>query len=220
MRSPIVTIAQKEIIDAFRDTRSLISAALYSAMGPVVVAMVAVALRGTAKPAAAHEVLGLMAAVFTIVAPFTGGMNVAMDTIAGERERGSLLPLLLTPATGRQVIVGKWFAVLFYAVAGLVLNIAGTALIVGVPMAGVKYGLPLAMLGAALELLISTACKSTKEAHTYLSFLVFLPMGVGMFAAFTRPQVPAALLIAGITAAGLLAVWAAGQRLSREDAIV
>ena len=35
-----------------------------------------------------------------------------------------------------------------------------------------------------MELLISTWCRNIKEAHTYLSLVVFLPMGVGMFLVF------------------------------------
>jgi sodium transport system permease protein len=44
--------------------------------------------------------------------------------------------------------------------------------------------LPLALLAASIQLLISTVCRAAKEAQTYLSMLVFLPMGIGMFQVF------------------------------------
>jgi sodium transport system permease protein len=47
-------------------------------------------------------------------------------------------------------------------------------------------GLPL--LAASLQLLISTACRAVKEAQTYLSLSVFLPMGAGMFVVFAPPS--------------------------------
>jgi len=43
---------------------------------------------------------------------------------------------------------------------------------------------PLTLLAAALELLISTWCRNLKEAHTYLSLIAFLPMAAGMFLVF------------------------------------
>jgi sodium transport system permease protein len=43
---------------------------------------------------------------------------------------------------------------------------------------------PLPLLAAAIQLLLSTACRSVKEAQTYLSMIVFLPMGIGMFLVF------------------------------------
>jgi sodium transport system permease protein len=44
--------------------------------------------------------------------------------------------------------------------------------------------LPLALLAAALEVGVSALCSNVKEAHTYLSMLVFVPMAIGMFGVF------------------------------------
>lgn len=55
---------------------------------------------------------------FTSMLPFVllmavvmGGMFAAIDTTAGERERGSLEPLMMNPLTGWQLAIGKWAAV-------------------------------------------------------------------------------------------------------------
>jgi sodium transport system permease protein len=74
-----------------------------------------------------------------------------------------------------------------FSAAGLWLNLLGFALLfhrVPPPALAVCL-LPLSLLAAALELWISTLCRTVKEAHTYLSMLVFVPMGLGMFMVFS-----------------------------------
>ena len=183
MLNPVLIVARKETIDSLRDIRSVISSLMYALMGPAVVFMVSMAVR-------VDGVLIGMMSVFTLVAAFVGGMNVAMDTVAGERERHSLLPLLMNPVRRREIVLGKWLAVGLFSVAGLVLNLAGFAIIFAragmhLPWLAVAAGiLPLALLAASIQLLISTVCRAAKEAQTYLSMLVFLPMGLGMFQVF------------------------------------
>ena len=177
-------VARKEIRDHMRDTRSLVSSAFYALMGPLVVGMVSIATRGKKSSA----VLISMMSVFALVATFVGGMNVAMDAIAGERERRSLLPLLMNPILRRDVILGKWMAISFFAVAGVLVNLTGFAIVVAFSLnlliTVTLTLIPLVLFAAALELLISTWCRNIKEAHTYLSLVIFLPMGIGMFLVF------------------------------------
>jgi sodium transport system permease protein len=186
MLTATLIVARKEAVDSLRDTRSVISSAMYALMGPAVVFMVSMAVRTDAVP------IGMMS-VFTLVAAFVGGMNVAMDTVAGERERQSLLPLLMNPVRRREILLGKWLAITLFSLAGLILNLAGFAIVFA--RAGMHLPwpallamcaaiLPLALLAAAIQLLISTVCRSSKEAQTYLSMLVFLPMGLGLFQVF------------------------------------
>jgi sodium transport system permease protein len=184
MFSHALIVARKEIRDHLRDTRSLVSSAFYALMGPLVVGMVSIAVRGEKSSA----VLLSMASVFVLVATFVGGMNIAMDSIAGERERRSLLPLLMNPLLRRDVVLGKWLAISSFALTGVMLNLLGFAIVVGFSfrlLIVVSLTLiPLVLFAAAVELLISTWCRNIKEAHTYLSLVVFLPMGVGMFLVF------------------------------------
>ena len=184
MFSHALIVARKEIRNHLRDTRSLVSSAFYALMGPLVVGMVSIAVRGEKSSA----VLLSMASVFVLVATFVGGMNIAMDSIAGERERRSLLPLLMNPLLRRDVVLGKWLAISSFALTGVMLNLLGFAIVVGFSfrlLIVVSLTLiPLVLFAAAVELLISTWCRNIKEAHTYLSLVVFLPMGVGMFLVF------------------------------------
>jgi sodium transport system permease protein len=48
---------------------------------------------------------------FVIMAVLYGALNAALDTTAGERERGSLEPLLMNPAPHLALVLGKWGAV-------------------------------------------------------------------------------------------------------------
>jgi sodium transport system permease protein len=220
LTQPIV-IARKELRDALRDSRSLVSSLFYSLMGPVTMLAVAAAVP-KGSPA-----LAAMASVFVMVSAFSGGMSVAIDTVAGERERRSLLPLLLNPVLRADVVLGKWLAVCAFSSAGLAINVAAFALVL--PGAGmlpqVPLLLPLCLLAAAVEVLISTWCRTVKEAHTYLSFLVFLPMMAGMLGVpqfelsgrLTLLQSGALFLMTTIAAA--LALWAAGNRLEQDDVV-
>ena len=195
--NPALTIARKEIVDGLRDVRSVMASLFYALMGPAVVGLVAMATRANAKPDAESAVLTGMMAVFTLVSAFVGGMNVAMDTIAGERERRSLLPLLLNPVTRRTLVMGKWLAVSFFALAGLIADVVGFAVVFAttgthlsasgprVLLVAALGLLSLPVLAASIQLLISTTSRAVKEAQTYLSLIVFLPMGIGMFLVFS-----------------------------------
>jgi len=189
----VLTIARKEIVDGLRDVRSVIAALFYALMGPLVVGLVSVTV--SAKGTSGAAVLTSMIGIFTLVSAFVGGMNVAMDTIAGERERKSLLPLLLTAVPRERIVIGKWLAVNFFAVAGLIANLLGFAVVLafsGTHSYGFRnllavgwslFSLPL--LAASIQLFISTASHTTKEAQTYLSLVVFAPMAIGMFMVFS-----------------------------------
>src|SRR5262245_1635121 len=183
-----LVVAKKELLDHARDARSIVSATLYCLMGPLVVTLVSLSSRAGSN---SQVVFGMMS-VFALVAACVGGTNVAMDAMAGERERRSLLPLLLVPIARADVAVGKWIATSLFGAAGLAANLAGFAVALGVtpgisasdqfPLLTVWaiFGLaPLALLASAVELLISSLCRTMKEAHTYLSLIVFVPMMIG-----------------------------------------
>jgi sodium transport system permease protein len=193
MTAQSLIVARKEILDHLRDWRSLLSGMLYALMGPLVVMVVSFSGLGAGKPTL---LLSLMS-VFALVSAFTGGMAVAMDITAGERERRSLVPLFLTPIASRDVVLGKWLASCAFALGALAINITGVAVVMALRAPGslvanvallaswVFLGLvPLACLAAALQLLVSASCRTTKEANTWLTFVVFVPMLAGMLVVF------------------------------------
>ena len=65
--------------------------------------------------------------MFSVLSAFICGMYLAIDATAGERERGSLEPLLLTPTPRRELLVGKWIACSVFGTFGVVLTLGCTA---------------------------------------------------------------------------------------------
>jgi sodium transport system permease protein len=192
--SGYVTIGLKEIRDHLRDRRSLRAAALYALMGPVVILLVS---QSAAAERGGSALLLSMMSVFALVSAFTGGIYIALDSTAGERERGSLVPLLLNPVSRRDVVVGKWIGVSFFSLAGLVLTLTGFTVVfewggveppaglAGVLLLWMLCGLvPLALFGAALDLLTGATSRTVKDAQAKLSMVTFAPMVVGMFLIF------------------------------------
>ncbi|HYN10031.1 MAG TPA: ABC transporter permease subunit [Vicinamibacterales bacterium] len=190
----VLIVARKEIQDHLRDTRSLASSFLYASMGPAVVLLVSLSNSGdTARRA---TLLVSMASVFALVSAVAGGMSVAMDAMAGERERRSLVPLLLTPASRFDLVLGKWLATCAFALGALTVTICGFLPVVlwRAPVGWivlVQLGvwvllglIPLALAGSAAHLLLSANSRTTQEANGWLSIAVFLPMLAGMFLVF------------------------------------
>ena len=134
--------------------------------------------------------------MFVMMAAFIGGMYVATDSTAGERERGSLEPLLGTPVSRTKLVLGKWLAtsvlsgtslLLTLLTAGIALRRApledlGIVMNFGADQAAlvVLVMLPVAGLAAGLQLLIATFARSFREAQTYLSVLTLAPMLPGV----------------------------------------
>jgi len=69
-------------------------------------------------------VLGVLS-YFLLLATLMGGFYLAIDSTAGERERGSLEPLLTVPATRTQLLLGKMAATVGYMMLSLALTVAG-----------------------------------------------------------------------------------------------
>lgn len=220
MSKQVWVIVRKEITDHFRERRSVLASLMHLLMGPCIVFLISFSgvFRGNAKAA---PVLAAMTSIFTLVSTFVGGMNVAMDAIAGERERRSLVPLLLNPVSRSEIVIGKWLAVCLFSLGGLAVTLAGFALagiFVGAPnplfsktafLCWVFLGLaPLAIFAAALQIGISAMCRTTKEAHTYLSLLIFVPMAIAMFLVFFMKR--AGLWAAFVPIAGQQAIVEAG----------
>lgn len=60
--------------------------------------------------------------MFVIMAVLYGALTAALDSTAGERERGSLEPLLMNPAPHGAIVAGKWGAVALLGMAVALLS--------------------------------------------------------------------------------------------------
>jgi len=134
--------------------------------------------------------LGMMS-YFFIFALLMGGMYLAIDTTAGERERGSLEPLLSLPVTRGQLILGKIMATCVFMAASLMLSLLSFYVVLefmpleqlgmtpnfGLPVVAAAFFLllPFILLGASLMTLVASFTKSYKEAQTWLSVVLIAP---------------------------------------------
>ena len=161
-------------------------------LSPSVTHVVAIAERdqSTSQSRASH--LFSMLPYFFILGGFIGGMALAIDTTAGERERQSLEPLFANPVARWKILVGKLGATTAFAITTVLLSIVAFA-VVGQFLPTEKIGmtltigpafvaatifvmLPLTLLLATLQTLVAGFAKSYREAQTYVSLLMFVPV--------------------------------------------
>jgi sodium transport system permease protein len=128
---------------------------------------------------------------FLLLATLTGGLHLAIDTTAGERERKSLEPLLTLPVARSSIIIGKMTATVCYMLASLALTLVAFTIALrqlpleqigmssnfGFATAAVAFALlcPFAPLGAALMTTVASFSKTYREAQTYITFVLLIP---------------------------------------------
>ena len=134
--------------------------------------------------------LGMMS-YFFIFALLMGGMYLAIDSTAGERERGSLEPLLSLPVTRDQLMFGKIAATCLFMAVSLLLSLCSFYVALKfmpleqlgmtpnfsptVVVAAFFVLAPFVLLGAALMTLVASFTKSYKEAQTWISIVLVAP---------------------------------------------
>ena len=146
--------------------------------------------RDLASPAARAAQWATLVPFFVLMAVLYCALYAALDTTAGERERGSLEPLLLNPVSPLALVLGKWAAVATVAMLIALLSCAsflpGQWLLRSETLAamfrfGVGEGamflallLPLAGALSALLMAIAIRCRSVKEAQANATALVLV----------------------------------------------
>jgi sodium transport system permease protein len=171
-------------------------------VSPRVVSALAIEIDDVATPESEGALLLASVPMFLLMALFVGGVYVAVDVTAGERERGSLEPLMSNPLTATDMVLGKLLAVVFFALAALIVAEVMFALVISVApfpeIPGMRFTLgvsgslhvfaallPLLLPVAALQMLLASRSRTVKEAHTAVMLSMLVPMLPGMFLAFT-----------------------------------
>jgi sodium transport system permease protein len=127
-----------------------------------------------------------------MITAFTGGMHLAVDSTAGEKERKSLEPLLINPVPRWQIMLGKMLATATYAFASLTLTLLAFrfafpllptgALGVDLNLSGHAVGgillavTPVVILAAAMLTTLAALAKSLREAQSYMGLVFMIPM--------------------------------------------
>lgn len=138
-----------------------------------------------------------------VIMALTGAFYPAIDLGAGEKERGTMETLLISPARRVELVLGKFGTILMFSIGTAVMNLLSMGLtgshmastigatmnnVVGLEFPGMTalvwlaiLLIPLASLFSALCLALATFAKSTKEGQYYLTPLLMVIMGLTMF---------------------------------------
>ncbi|MGB1249951.1 MAG: ABC transporter permease [Candidatus Promineifilaceae bacterium] len=133
----------------------------------------------------------------------TGGMFIAIDVTAGEKERGTLESLLLTPASDAEIFIGKLLAVFTMTNIPLILTFAGygitSALLpeslskgavvpAGVIIGSILVALPLAFAVNVILMIMAIRTKTFKDAQSAAAPITMLTMFPAMASGFFPPS--------------------------------
>jgi sodium transport system permease protein len=159
---------------------------------PAVSSPLRVTDRDVATPASRFDFAQQLLPYMLLLLAFIGGMQLAIDSTAGERERQSLEPLLTTPASREAIISGKILATAAFTLLSIVMTLAAYRLVFSlVPETRVELSLdvpltalalifvvilPTVLLGATLLTALAAFARSHREAQGYLPLLIFMPM--------------------------------------------
>src|SRR5205809_5124467 len=190
--APYITwlIARRQMLEAIRDRSTLMMSGMFLIVQTVLVLIsVGPALQD-------HTLVGLQRAGFLMafyllfvgLMPATPAIGIASGVFAGDKERGCLTPLLVTPASNTAIFAGKVLGAvlpaLAYSVIGILVYLAEIALLYGPDkLALLPVGLSLlillvipalALLGATVASLISSRVTTFQSAQNYSTLLLIV----------------------------------------------
>ncbi len=183
---------------------------LLRGIAPVVGQPLEVDARDLATPQSSGSLVLFLIAFYGLFAAVVGGMAPALDATAGERERASLEPLLMTPARPMELAAGKWLAVCLQNALVVTVTLLGfylTLRFAPLPAVGIPFlfGLPefarfvavlapLVLLVPAVLLYVGCRGRSFKEAQSNVSLLLFAISIIPTLQMFLPRKEPAWLL--------------------------
>lgn len=153
---------------------------------------------------ASGQVIAQMFPYLIVMLLFAGTMSLGSDMIAGEKERGTMASLLLTPVSRMSIALGKMFALTIMSVLSALVYIV--ALLVTMPLSigamggtsDMKYSMNveqvlmiaaimiiLAFLYVSIVSICSVFAKTIKEASTYIMPIYILVIVAGMMTMFS-----------------------------------
>jgi|SRR5579883_2898255 len=170
---------------------------------------------------AADEIRDSFARVFPFILMMwliAGAIQPAVDLTAGEKERGTMETLLISPAERTEVVAGKFLATTAFAFASVVWNVVwltagalGIQAVLGFPVLNlpgligcVALGVPLAMLFSAVCLALGVFARSTKEGQYYLMPLILFAMPLAFWSMMPGAELSPGKALIPVTGAMLL----------------
>ncbi|NLC94399.1 MAG: ABC transporter permease [Bacilli bacterium] len=150
--------------------------------------------------------LGMILPMILIIYLFTGAMSVGMESVAGEKERGTIATLLVTPIKRSELAIGKIISISIIAVLSSIASFLGIVAVMPQLtqmsggdeniIGGLKYqvGDYLMLFGimfvsvlmfVGLVLIVSTFAKTTKQAGALTTPLMLVVMGISFLNMFS-----------------------------------
>ncbi len=181
----------RSMLDSYSRRNGLLRL-LARGLSPAVAAPVVIAARDQATPQARGALLFGMLPYMLVLTIFIGGIWLATDSTAGERERQSLEPLLINPVPRDRILLGKLLATAAFSMASLILGLLafvvagrfmpteqlGMSLALGWHFVAVALPVlaPLVLLICVAQILIAAFARSVREAQTYLGLAQLVPL--------------------------------------------
>lgn len=169
-----------------------------------------------ATPQQSGALVLFLVAYYGLFASLMGGMAVSLDATAGERERQSLEPLLMTPATPAEIITGKWLAVCAFDVTVVTMTLTGfylTLAFAPLPPVGMpfvfgarEFGrflmvlVPMMLMLPAVLLYVGSRARAYKEAQANVSVLLFVVSMLPLMQMFLQRREPSWIVFVPVSA--------------------
>ncbi len=151
---------------------------------------------------AAGKMLGMLLPYLITILLFAGTMSLGTDTITGEKERGTLACMLVTPIKRSEIVLGKLLALTVMSI--LSASVYVVSLVIALPKSlgsiaaegfNVSFNpqqiammaaivLSLAFLYVLLVAIVSVFARTVKEAGTYVTPLYMIVIVAGLFTMF------------------------------------
>ena len=170
--------------------------------------------------------LGRFLPILLVILLFSGGSFVAIDLVAGEKERGTLETLYIHPVPTRSIVWGKFLVLLCASFVSVLLNFIGIFLSLGLgallgvaprglenlvlsvpslPVLGAIFvvSLPLAIFSSAVLLVISALARSFREAQTYLLPVTLVALTLVFLAVSPQAKLESVIAVVPVSNAAL-----------------
>ncbi len=159
------------------------------------------------------SIIGMILPLLLVIYLMAGAMGIGIESIAGEKERGTIATLLVTPIKRSQLAIGKIISIAMIAVLSSVASFLGLLAVLPqfskmsgnsgeslgkVSYALADYGMILGVMlvavlfFVALIVVVSTHSKTVKEAGTLIMPIYLIVMGASFFNMFSQ-SVPQSL---------------------------
>jgi sodium transport system permease protein len=204
---------------------------------PLVAAPVTVDSIDVASASArAVSLIGLMT-YFVLFAVLMGGLYFAIDATAGERERGSLEPLLMVPIARGALVGGKILATCAAMAASLAICLAaflGVLHLLPLERLGMRSDFgpwmaleffaictPFVPLGAALMTFVASFTRSYREAQSYVAAVLLVPtLPIAFASIYSLRASPAWMFVPSLSQHLLMTSLLEGRPIAPIDALV